>query len=149
MENESLRILLIGNGGREHALAWKLEQSPRVDHIFVVPGNGGTARGMSKVENITHVKPDDYLGLVAFARDHEVNLVIPGPEAPLVDGIEGYFRTGEREPLSYFSYRTVVLRLFASWYIIFWAYESCCTNGGLQKIFQRLHVATQHSHCQI
>lgn len=94
MERENLVILLIGNGGREHALAWKLSQSPRVAHIFVAPGNGGTAQGLRKVINISHVKPDDYLGLVAFARDHNVDLVVPGPEAPLVDGIEGYFRAG-------------------------------------------------------
>lgn len=94
MESEHLVILLIGNGGREHALAWKLSQSPRVAHIFAVPGNGGTAQGLSKVMNISHVKPDDYPGLVAFARDHKVNLVVPGPEAPLVDGVEGYFRVG-------------------------------------------------------
>lgn len=94
MERENLVILLIGNGGREHALAWKLSQSPRVAHIFVAPGNGGTAQGLNKVMNISHVKPDDYPGLVAFARDHNVNLVVPGPEAPLVDGVEGYFRAG-------------------------------------------------------
>ncbi len=94
MERENLVILLIGNGGREHALAWKLSQSPRVAHIFVAPGNGGTAQGLSKVMNISHVKPDDYPGLVAFACDHNVNLVVPGSEAPVVDGVEGYFRAG-------------------------------------------------------
>lgn len=96
MEPGSLRILLVGNGGREHALAWKLSQSPRVDRIYVVPGNGGTANGMRNVENVNGVKPDDYPGLVAFAKTREVNLVVPGPEAPLVDGIEGYFRAGEQ-----------------------------------------------------
>lgn len=51
---------------------------------------------MRNVTNVNEVKPDDYSGLVAFARKHEVNLVVPGPEAPLVDGIEGYFRAGEQ-----------------------------------------------------
>lgn len=91
MASSSLRILLIGNGGREHALAWKLSQSPRVESIIAVPGNGGTA-GLPKVTNDSSVAADDYKGLVALAQKNHVNLVVPGPEAPLVDGVEGYFR---------------------------------------------------------
>ena len=86
-----LRVLLIGNGGREHALAWKLSQSPRVASILAVPGNGGTA-SCPKVSNVSTVSADDFPGLVSFAQSQGVNLVVPGPEAPLVDGIEGYFR---------------------------------------------------------
>jgi phosphoribosylamine--glycine ligase/phosphoribosylformylglycinamidine cyclo-ligase len=89
--SSSLRVLLIGNGGREHALAWKLSQSPRVEAIIAVPGNGGTA-GLRKVTNDSSVAADDYNGLVALAQKNNVNLVVPGPEAPLVDGVEGYFR---------------------------------------------------------
>ncbi|KAI9813760.1 MAG: hypothetical protein M1827_003550 [Pycnora praestabilis] len=92
MGKERLRILLVGNGGREHALAWKLSQSPQVKIIYVVPGNGGTANNLPNVTNVDEVKPDNFLELVAFAKENEVNLVIPGPEAPLVAGIEGYFR---------------------------------------------------------
>ncbi|KAK1832267.1 phosphoribosylformylglycinamidine cyclo-ligase [Podospora conica] len=88
---ESLRILLVGNGGREHALAWKLSQSPIVETIIAVPGNGGTA-GLPKVVNNTTVAADDYPALVELARKERLNLVVPGPEAPLVDGIEAYFR---------------------------------------------------------
>lgn len=88
---EMLRILLIGSGGREHALAWKLSQSPHVESILAVPGNGGTS-SCPKVSNIDRVKADDYPGLVALAKEYNVNLLVPGPEAPLVDGIEGYFR---------------------------------------------------------
>ncbi|KAK4456038.1 phosphoribosylglycinamide synthetase [Podospora aff. communis PSN243] len=88
---ESLRILLVGNGGREHALAWKLSQSPLVETIVAVPGNGGTA-GLPKVTNNTSVPADDYPGLVELARKERLNMVVPGPEAPLVDGIEGFFR---------------------------------------------------------
>ncbi|KAK4106725.1 phosphoribosylamine--glycine ligase [Parathielavia hyrcaniae] len=87
----SLRILLIGNGGREHALAWKLAQSPLVQSIIAVPGNGGTAR-LQKVTNDNSVAADDYPALVELARKNGVNLVVPGPEAPLVDGVEGFFR---------------------------------------------------------
>lgn len=86
-----LRILLIGNGGREHALAWKLSQSPRVATIFAVPGNGGTAT-CDKTQNITSVSASDFPGLVKFAQENNVGLVVPGPEQPLVDGVEGYFR---------------------------------------------------------
>ncbi|PKS12928.1 hypothetical protein jhhlp_000269 [Lomentospora prolificans] len=87
----TIRILLIGNGGREHALAWKLAQSPRVESILAVPGNGGTAL-CPKVTNVTDVNPDDFPGLVAFARSKNINLVVPGPEAPLVAGISEHFR---------------------------------------------------------
>ncbi|MCJ1406497.1 hypothetical protein MMC19_000562 [Ptychographa xylographoides] len=84
---KELTILLIGNGGREHALAWKLSQSSKVQSIFVVPGNGGTAT-VSKVTNISHVKANDFQALMAFAKESKVNFIVPGPEAPLVEGIE-------------------------------------------------------------
>ncbi|KAJ9150805.1 Bifunctional purine biosynthetic protein ADE1 [Pleurostoma richardsiae] len=85
-----LRVLLIGNGGREHALAWKLSQSPLVESIIAVPGNGGTA-GCPKVTNNATVSAEDFPGLVTLAEQNQVNLVVPGPEAPLVDGVEAYF----------------------------------------------------------
>ncbi|KAF9883296.1 hypothetical protein FE257_003754 [Aspergillus nanangensis] len=93
MPQEQLRVLIVGNGGREHAFAWKLSQSPRVDIVYVAPGNGGTGLGdNNKIAN-ANVKGDDYPGLVAFAQQNGVNLVVPGPEAPLVDGIQGYFQS--------------------------------------------------------
>ena len=104
---DRLRILLIGSGGREHALAWKLSQSPRVDSIHVVPGNGGTARGLDKVENVDTVKADDFPGLVAFAREKNVNLLVPGPEAALVAGIEGHFRKGKLQMQTMFVEETL------------------------------------------
>ncbi len=96
---DKLRILLIGNGGREHALAWKLLQSPSVEHIYVVPGNGGTASlDATKVTNVSSIKDSDFAALEEFAEDHHVNLLVPGPEAPLVAGIVDFFadrREGE------------------------------------------------------
>ncbi|KAH6622274.1 phosphoribosylglycinamide synthetase [Boeremia exigua] len=86
-----LRVLLVGNGGREHAIAWKLLQSPRIEHIFVCPGNGGTATISPKVTNVSAVSDSDFAGLVAFAKDNNVNFLIPGPEAPLVAGIVDFF----------------------------------------------------------
>ncbi|KAF1981773.1 phosphoribosylamine--glycine ligase [Aulographum hederae CBS 113979] len=84
------RILLVGNGGREHTLAWKLAQSSFVSQIFTVPGNGGTA-AVEKVSNISSVSADDFPALVKFAKEKEVNFLVPGPEAPLVAGITDFF----------------------------------------------------------
>ncbi|CDO73468.1 hypothetical protein BN946_scf185013.g103 [Trametes cinnabarina] len=86
----ALRILVVGSGGREHALAWKLSQSPRVDQIFVCPGNGGTAHE-SKTANV-NLSASDFPALVDFALKNDISLVLPGPEQPLVDGIESHFR---------------------------------------------------------
>ena len=101
MESEQLRILLIGSGGREHALAWKLGQSPLVDVIYTVPGNGGTT-SVGKVTNIGSISPEDFPALLAFAREHEVNLVVPGPEVPLVAGIGSFFCSGSQSKSSIF-----------------------------------------------
>ncbi|KAF1837905.1 phosphoribosylamine--glycine ligase [Decorospora gaudefroyi] len=88
---ENLRVLLVGNGGREHAIAWKLVQSTSIEHIYVVPGNGGTATLSQKVTNVSDIKDSDFPSLVAFAKEKDINLLIPGPEAPLVAGIVDYF----------------------------------------------------------
>lgn len=86
---ERLRILVIGSGGREHALAWKLARSPSVDVVHIAPGNGGTAS--DNIVNV-NISADDFTELVAHARKHGLNLVVVGPEAPLVAGVEGFFR---------------------------------------------------------
>src|SRR5512137_1304497 len=84
-----MNLLVIGGGGREHALAWKLAQSPRAARVFVAPGNAGTARepGLTNVE-VTGV-PE----LVAFAQREQVGLTVVGPEAPLAAGVVDAFRT--------------------------------------------------------
>ncbi|KAI9727175.1 MAG: hypothetical protein M1828_007376 [Chrysothrix sp. TS-e1954] len=87
----SLNILLVGSGGREHALAWKLAYSPLVSRIFAVPGNGGTAL-VPKTRNMPDVPASDFNRLLAFAMQEDVNLLIPGPEDPLVTGIVDHFR---------------------------------------------------------
>src|SRR6266542_4489971 len=83
-----MNVLVIGGGGREHALAWKIAQSPRVAKVFVAPGNAGTAREPS-VANVAITAIDE---LVAFARDHAVALTVVGPEAPLAAGVVDAFR---------------------------------------------------------
>ena len=84
-----MKVLIIGGGGREHALAWKSAQSPEVEKVYVAPGNAGTALE-DKVENIP-LAPADTPGLVEFARRHAVSLTIVGPEAPLAAGIADAF----------------------------------------------------------
>lgn len=89
----SLKVLVIGNGGREHVLAWKLSQSNTVAKVYVAPGNGGTGIGNSKVENVAiGSSKADFDKLVEFAVKNDVGLVVPGPEQPLVEGVEGWFR---------------------------------------------------------
>ena len=85
-----MKVLIIGGGGREHALAWKAAQSSRVEEVFVAPGNAGTARE-SKLTNLA-IAADDLDALVAFARDNAIELTIVGPEAPLVIGVVDHFR---------------------------------------------------------
>jgi len=84
-----MNILIIGSGGREHALAWKCAQSPRVEEVLVAPGNAGTARE-SKVRNVP-VASDDIEALVRLAQTENVSLTIVGPEAPLVAGVVDRF----------------------------------------------------------
>lgn len=80
-----MRILLVGNGGREHALAWKFGQSEQVSQIYAAPGNGGTARA-PKCENV-NLGVGAFDALVDFARSQAIDLAVVGPEAPLVDGL--------------------------------------------------------------
>lgn len=84
-----MRVLIIGSGGREHALAWKCASSPRVTEVLVAPGNAGTAPE-PRVRNVK-VAADDVAGLVALARSERVDLTIVGPEAPLVIGVVDEF----------------------------------------------------------
>jgi phosphoribosylamine--glycine ligase len=84
-----MNVLVIGSGGREHALAWKVAQSPRVQVVFVAPGNAGTA-GEAGVENVA-IDAMDFAALADFAAGNEVGLTIVGPEAPLVEGVVDYF----------------------------------------------------------
>lgn len=86
-----MNILIIGNGGREHALAWKVRQSPLADKVFVAPGNAGTALEEG-IENVA-ISGTDLTALVQFAQQNQIGLTIVGPEAPLVAGVVDAFRT--------------------------------------------------------
>lgn len=82
-----MKILIIGSGGREHALAWKIAQSPRCDALFIAPGNAGTA---SLGTNLA-LDPSDFAALRALIDEHQIDLLLVGPERPLVKGITDYF----------------------------------------------------------
>src|SRR4051812_20789928 len=82
-----MKLLVIGSGGREHAMAWKLAQSPRVQKVFVAPGNGGTATE-NGLENVAVTAIPD---LLAFAKKEGIHLTVVGPEAPLADGVVDAF----------------------------------------------------------
>lgn len=85
-----MKVLIIGNGGREHALTWKVAQSPLADKVYVAPGNSGTAQE-AKAENV-NISATDIPALVNFAKENAVDLTIVGPEAPLVLGVVDAFR---------------------------------------------------------
>lgn len=82
-----MKILLLGSGGREHALAWKIAQSPKVEQLYIAPGNAGTRL---VGENVA-IKADDFDAIAAFVKAQQVDMVVVGPEDPLVKGIYDYF----------------------------------------------------------
>ena len=86
-----MKVLVVGSGGREHALAWKLAAEDQVTEVFVAPGNAGTA-AESGVTNV-QIQVGDLEGLADFAEDNSISLTVVGPEAPLVDGIVDFFQS--------------------------------------------------------
>lgn len=83
-----MKLLLLGSGGREHALAWKIAQSPKIEKLYIAPGNAGTGNVGENVE----IKADDFSSIKAFVLDKGVDMVVVGPEDPLVKGIYDYFQ---------------------------------------------------------
>lgn len=90
-----MKVLVIGSGGREHALTWKIAQSPKVDKIYCAPGNGG----MAEIAECVDLSVEDIEGCLAFAKEHDVDLTVVGPEVPLVMGMTDAF---EKEGLRVF-----------------------------------------------
>ena len=122
-----MNVLIIGGGGREHALAWKSAQSTEVEKIYVAPGNAGTALE-DKVENVP-LAPSDTEGLVEFARARAVALTIVGPEAPLVAGITDAF---EKDGAA-------LLR----------SLRAGCHAGRFEELQQGLHAPARYSDCRL
>ena len=83
-----MNILVVGSGGREHALCWKLAQSPKCTKLYCAPGNGG----ISQVAELVDIKAEDISGLLKFAKEKKIDLTVVGPEIPLVAGIVDIFR---------------------------------------------------------
>ena len=102
-----MNILIVGSGGREHALAWKITQSPRADHVFVAPGNAGTDYDGENVD----IQPADFPALIKFAKENQVGLTVVGPETPLAAGIVDAF---EEEGLRAFGPGRAAAKLEAS-----------------------------------
>jgi phosphoribosylamine--glycine ligase len=84
-----MKLLLLGSGGREHALAWKIAQSPKIEKLYIAPGNAGTAQ---VGENVP-MKADDFDAIKAFVLQHAIDMVVVGPEDPLVKGIYDFFKS--------------------------------------------------------
>ena len=83
-----MKLLVIGSGGREHALAWRLAQSPKVSRVYVAPGNGGTGRE----DGVHNIEATSFPDLIAFARKESIHATVVGPEAPLAAGVVDAFR---------------------------------------------------------
>ena len=86
-----MKLLLLGSGGREHALAWKIAQSPKIEKLYIAPGNAGT----SEVGENVAIKADDFAAIKEFVAKNDINMVVVGPEDPLVKGIYDYFKNDE------------------------------------------------------
>lgn len=86
-----MKLLLLGSGGREHALAWKIAQSSKIEKLYIAPGNAGTAL----VGENVNIKADDFAGIRQFVLDNQVDMVVVGPEDPLVKGVYDFFKNDE------------------------------------------------------
>ena len=82
-----MRVLLLGSGGREHALSWKMAQSSMLEDLFIAPGNAGTRLHGKNVA----IDPNDFLAVKKFVLENAINMVVVGPEEPLVNGIHDFF----------------------------------------------------------
>ena len=87
-----MNILLLGSGGREHAIGWKVSRSPKVNNLFIAPGNAGT----SAIGHNVAISPNDFPSIRQFVLDNEIGMVIVGPEGPLVNGIHDFFLENEQ-----------------------------------------------------
>lgn len=89
-----MKVLLLGSGGREHSLAWKIKESPRLTKLYVAPGNAGTAEVAENVD----LKVTDFAALAAFVEEKGIDMLVVGPEDPLVEGVRDYFEADGRFP---------------------------------------------------
>ena len=123
-----MKVLVVGQGGREHVLVWKLVQSPTVGQVFCAPGNAGTARDATNVD----ISATDIPRLLKFAKTEQINLTVVGPEAPLVAGIVDEF---EEAGLTVFGPRKAAAELEGSKVV---AKELMQGRGDTHRRVQRL-----------
>ena len=124
-----MKLLLLGSGGREHALAWKIAQSPKIEKLYIAPGNAGT----SEVGENVAIKADDFAAIKEFVVKNDINMVVVGLEDPLVKGIYDYFKNDEalkNVPVIGPSKAGAVLE-------------------GSKRICKRIHAASSHSDCRL
>ena len=103
-----MKVLLLGSGGREHALAWKIAQSPKIEKLYIAPGNAGTS---AVGENVA-IKATDFPALKAFALEHKIDMIVVGPEDPLV---KVFSIVSKKMPLPGTSPLSVLLQKARSW----------------------------------
>lgn len=96
MTNDKLKVLIVGSGGREHAIAWKIAQSPRLAQLFVAPGNAGTINNDKLTMTNVPIAAEDDSALVSFCNGQDIDLIIIGPEAPLANGLADALRAHNR-----------------------------------------------------
>ena len=89
-----MKVLLLGSGGREHALAWKIKESERLTKLYVAPGNAGTEEVAENVD----LKVTDFEALAAFVKEKDIDMLVVGPGDPLVEGVRDYFEADGRFP---------------------------------------------------
>jgi phosphoribosylamine--glycine ligase len=124
-----MKILLLGGGGREHALAWKISQSQKTSKLYIAPGNAGTA---SLGENVA-LDENDFDSIKTFALEKSVDMVVVGPEVPLVNGIADAFKKESEDP-QYHVYRPICSR---------------SPTRRFQELCQRFYDQTSYSYSQI
>ena len=91
-----MKVLIVGSGGREHAIAWKIAQSPRLSQWFVAPGNAGTINNAQLTMHNVSIVAEDTPALVSFCNEQDIDLIIIGPEAPLANGLADAVRAAGR-----------------------------------------------------
>ena len=116
-----MKVLTVGSGGREHALAWRIAQSPRISKVFVAPGNAGTARE----DGLANIALSAFDDLVKFATDQEIALTVVGPEGPLAAGLVDVFRAAG---LKIFGPTQAAAQLESSKWLRQYADFSCATG---------------------
>ena len=124
-----MKLLLLGSGGREHALAWKIAQSPKIEKLYIAPGNAGT----SEVGENVAIKADDFAAIKEFVVKNDINMVVVGPEDPLVKGIYDYFKNDE-------ALKNVP---------VIGPSKAALRTGRKQRICKRIHAASSHSDCRL